>query len=242
MSDNLQQRSYDFNQFIGIFNNFYSKKECDEIIKLFNYYEKSGLTMTRQQEYPMLSHSLKDDSAILLNNIVELDEVQEFIPEFKDRFFSNAYSFYVKKYHSLSQYTLHDIKYIKIQKTDPCQGYHTWHYEHGSDPYNVNRVLAYMLYLNDVEDGGETEFLFQSFRIKPKVGTLLIWPAAFTHMHRGNPPLNETKYILTGWVEFLYDKSIPNFITNPPNNEQYFKNLEIVKKERKLNPFKFYRD
>jgi hypothetical protein len=59
-----------------------------------------------------------------------------------------------------------------------------------------------MLYLNDVEDGGETEFLYQRMRVKPKQGTLLIWPAGFTHTHRGNPPLSNNKYVITGWSEF----------------------------------------
>jgi len=59
-----------------------------------------------------------------------------------------------------------------------------------------------MIYLNDVEEGGETEFLYYARRIKPTQGTLLIWPAYFTHAHRGNPPLSNTKYIITGWIEF----------------------------------------
>ena len=59
-----------------------------------------------------------------------------------------------------------------------------------------------MIYLNDVEEGGETEFLYQSIRVAPKAGTLLIWPAGFTHTHRGNPPLSGDKYIATGWVQY----------------------------------------
>ena len=53
--------------------------------------------------------------------------------------------------------------------------------------------------INDVEEGGETEFLHQHVRFTPKRGTVVFWPAAFTHQHRGNPPLKGTKYILTGW-------------------------------------------
>jgi hypothetical protein len=61
--------------------------------------------------------------------------------------------------------------------------------------------MAFILYLNDVEDGGETEFLYYHKRIKPKQGTLILFPAGYTHTHRGNPPLKGSKYILTGWVE-----------------------------------------
>ena len=59
-----------------------------------------------------------------------------------------------------------------------------------------------MLYLNDVKEGGETEFLYQHKRYQPKEGTLLIFPAGFTHTHRGNPPISNDKYIVTGWLEF----------------------------------------
>ncbi len=89
----------------------------------------------------------------------------------------------------------------KVQKTRPGEGYHIWHTEvlgkHAS-----NRVLAFSIYLNDVEKGGETEFLHQHVRFKPKRGDMLIWPGYFTHVHRGNPPLSGDKYICTGWVEY----------------------------------------
>jgi hypothetical protein len=65
------------------------------------------------------------------------------------------------------------------------------------------RYLAYTVYLNTVEEGGETEFLYQKQRLKPEAGTLAIWPAAWTHVHRGNPPLSGSKYIITTWEEFV---------------------------------------
>ena len=86
-----------------------------------------------------------------------------------------------------------------LQKTEPTQGYHMFHCEN-MEWDAKERVLAWMIYLNDIEEGGETEFLYQSMRIKPVKNTALIWPAGFTHTHRGNPPLKETKYVLTGWL------------------------------------------
>ena len=50
----------------------------------------------------------------------------------------------------------------KIQKTLPSQGYHVWHMEHSSDQCSYRSICAWGLFLNDVEEGGELEFLYQS--------------------------------------------------------------------------------
>ena len=89
---------------------------------------------------------------------------------------------------------------IKIQKTLPTEGYHIWHIEHNRGRDNEGRAFVFSIYLNDVEDGGETEFLHFSKRVKPKKGRIVIWPAAFPYVHRGNPPLSGEKYILTSWL------------------------------------------
>ena len=89
---------------------------------------------------------------------------------------------------------------LKIQKTLPTEGYHVWHLEHGKGFENEPRAFAYTIYLNDVEEGGETEFLHFSKRVKPKKGRIVIWPAAFPYLHRGNPPLSGEKYIITSWM------------------------------------------
>ena len=70
------------------------------------------------------------------------------------------------------------------------------------DLIKLSEKLTFILYLNDIEEGGETEFLYYSKRIKAEKGKLIMWPAGFTHTHRGNPPLTDVKYILTGWLEF----------------------------------------
>ena len=87
---------------------------------------------------------------------------------------------------------------VLLQKTEALEGYHIFHCENIAWA-NRNRVLAWAIYLNDVEEGGETEWLYQQLKVKPKKNTAVIWPGSFTHLHRGNPPISETKYILTGW-------------------------------------------
>ena len=86
-----------------------------------------------------------------------------------------------------------------VQKTCPMQGYHNFHCEDTS--YNTSgRTLTWMVYLNDVEEGGETEWLYQKKRVSPQKGMVVLWPGSFTHLHRGNPPMSD-KYIATGWFQ-----------------------------------------
>jgi len=88
---------------------------------------------------------------------------------------------------------------IKFQQTPPGGGYHSWHYENATIECAA-RELTWMIYLNDIEDGGETEFMYQKRRIKPTVGTVVIFPAGLTHVHRGGFLLGDKdKYIVTGW-------------------------------------------
>jgi len=108
---------------------------------------------------------------------------------------------YIDQFEGLSGYEL-NLDCPNIQRTKPTEGYHAWHCEDAG--YGVGkRVLAYMLYLNDDFDGGETEWLYQKRREAPTEGRMVIWPAGWTHVHRGLPPLNGEKYIVTGWVSTI---------------------------------------
>ena len=66
----------------------------------------------------------------------------------------------------------------------------------------LHRVLAWMTYLNDVDEGGETYFSHYGLNIKPRKGLTIIWPAEWTHAHKGNVLLGESKYMITGWLTF----------------------------------------
>ena len=96
---------------------------------------------------------------------------------------------------------------FKIHKVRKSEGFHAWHYERAA-PEGLDRIMAYMTYLEVPKEGGETEFLHQSLRIKPVVGRTLIWPAGYTHMHRGSPPLDGEKMYITGW--FTGGKMVAN--------------------------------
>jgi hypothetical protein len=84
-------------------------------------------------------------------------------------------------------------------------GYPYWHcelYPRDASAETLHRHLLWTLYLNDEFEEGETEFLFQQLKVKPRTGSLLIAPTAFTHTHRGNRPQNGDKFIATSWILF----------------------------------------
>ena len=103
---------------------------------------------------------------------------------------------YIEWYPYLSNFNHHSSVTL-LQKTEPKQGYHPFHCEDTTWDA-AQRTLAWMVYFNDVEEGGETEWLYQQLKIQPKAGRVVIWPGSFTHLHRGNPPMSN-KYIATGW-------------------------------------------
>jgi hypothetical protein len=186
-------------KFVGIFENAFSKEYCENLIKCHEIAIEAGYGRNRQETEDFSKLGKADTQ--LYNT---LDNIQIPIPniaEFNKVYWDKCYPIYANEFPSLKDSGSHSNYTFKMQKTELREGYHVWHYESGSREM-CHRLLVWILYLNDVEEGGETEFLYQSMRVKPKQGTLLIWPAAFTHTHRGNPPLSNVKYIVTGWTVF----------------------------------------
>jgi 2OG-Fe(II) oxygenase superfamily len=108
---------------------------------------------------------------------------------------------YVGEFDILSSFTLVGW-FLKAQLTRKGEGYHAWHFE-SSTFFQAKRVLAWSIYLNDDYEGGELEFLYFGKRIKLGAGDVVIFPAAFTHTHRGNMVLKGEKVLLTGWYELV---------------------------------------
>ena len=104
---------------------------------------------------------------------------------------------YLDWYPFLKNFHYHSTTCL-LQKTNPTEGYHDWHSE-SNNIACINRTLVWSVYFNDLEDSGETQFLYQKLKVNPKAGRVLIFPGSFTHLHRGNPPY-QSKYIATGWL------------------------------------------
>ena len=97
-----------------------------------------------------------------------------------------------------------DIGSFNIQKYLPGGHFKLPHSERTSIQ-NSFRILAWMSYLNDVEDGGTTTFTQQKMEVTPEKGKTMIWPAEWTHAHTGNLVNAGEKYIITGWMHFPHE-------------------------------------
>lgn len=193
------------NDFIGVFDNALNQKHCEDLIKIYEDSEKLNFSISRKN---MGKEKMTIDNNLVFPNCkshvsddIFFESIQPSVQEFVNISWK-YYAEYANKYGILSELSSHRFyDSLKIQKTKPSEGYHVWHCEHDNRK-NGSRLLLVMCYLNDVDEGGETEFLYQSRRIKPKQGTMVICPSSFTHTHRGNPPLTGDKYMINGWIEF----------------------------------------
>jgi len=195
----MNEKTVNITNFIGVYDNYITKEECDKAIKLFENQDKFNQTLNRIN-FEQAAITEKQDKQFFAapNNIdVWWKELKLIMVNFE-----MALKHYLENTGAKSAYNnlpLHFTQ-LKLQKTLPTEGYHVWHIEHQQGYDNEPRAFAFSIYLNDVKEGGETEFLHFSKRVKPKTGRIVIWPAGFPYLHRGNPPLSGKKYILTSWM------------------------------------------
>jgi hypothetical protein len=194
-----------YNDFIGMYENVYPDYFCQHLIDEFERLNSTGFCGNRQDSEG-IGKSKKQDEFCFLN--MKNHVMSPFQENNTERMFLDGlqacFDDYVKEYDVLLNANLKCTS-IKMQKTSPGGGYHIWHCEQGNNE-SANRGLVYSLYLNNLDDNcaGETEFLYQKLRIPPKENSMVIWPASFSHTHRGNVVHGDkAKYIVTGW--FYYE-------------------------------------
>jgi hypothetical protein len=198
---------FDCQDFIGVWENFVPASFCDKLIEYFAYIEENHSII--ELDAPVIPDGMqaqimmrgedqynggmnRKDVSFLLNYTSATYTYQVY------QFLISCVQHYITEFSQLAKTSLFSTD-VKFQKTSPGGGYHLWHYENGAESHG-QREFTWMIYLNDIPDGeGETEFLYQHRRIKPTKGTVVIFPAGYTHVHKGNTVLTTDKYILTGW-------------------------------------------
>ena len=179
--------------YIKIYDNALTEKECGVLISQFERFGKSQGGFYHRGQY-VVDHSIKKCNE--LSSLNFSTQKYSIISTIIRQRLSDCLYKYEKKYSFLSELRWEVFNFYNFQKYDgESDGYKTWHAEHCLQA--PNRILAWMFYLNNAKSG--TEFMNYS-TVRAKMGRCVIWPAFWTHPHRGVTPNKGLKYIVTGWV------------------------------------------
>lgn len=178
--------------FISIYENGLPDELCDRIIAKHKELEESSSGFCDRGEHVNGGLSKRKDVSFYF------DRDASNIASEINAALNVAIERYIDEYPSIGMHQFYSTT-VKIQRTPPKGGFHLWHCEK-STLETSTRVLVWMIYLNDTPEGeGTTEFIEQGVVVQPKKGTVVLFPSAWTHTHRGNPVYTQDKYIATGW-------------------------------------------
>lgn len=183
--------------FIAKYKNAVSSETCKGLIKDFNdnsQYHNPGHVFKSGEA--SIDEKIKKSTDLVVHGFDASENTKSFIKELvkcKDD--------YVKRFPYLNTLNYWDFDHVwNIQHYKPGEGFFQWHCEASAGDY---RILAWMLNLNTVKEGGQTEFAHGLPSVEPIEGQISIWPAGWTHYHRGVVAPNEEKYIATGWIQYI---------------------------------------
>lgn len=169
---------------IEVYDNVFS--ECDEFLKALDIHCQWKQATLEEQS--------------ILNTEIRDSDVTSFHP-MNFRLPSIFYDFtkviwtYVNDYAVRYKVAFSGMEHININRYKVGQRYN----DHMDDGPGANRVISALLYLNDVEEGGETEFLFFNEAVKPVAGRLVIFPSNYAYTHVAHPPTKGIKYSAAAW-------------------------------------------
>ena len=193
------------NIFIETYDNIIPDTLCDWIVSEFNYLQaqSDNKIYRAQTAYGNYPNYFEATNFVLRKELFEYMDKVEII----DNAIDECLEHYLDKY-SIQPEKKKTCGYFKqlsdwvVQKysVEHKEGYHSYHTDwEGNNGNIIRRGAALIVYLNDVEEGGETEFFFQGVKIKPKKGTVAIFPAYYTHAHKGHIPISNDKFVLLNW-------------------------------------------
>ncbi len=189
--------------FIEVYDNLLSSKKCHDIIDHIE-----GQELSRAAFSGVVHTSIKDAWQIggVMND-------KSLASKHIHKALCQATAMYVETHPQvqlINKWGLEDR--FNYQKYDPGQGYYQSHTENTG--HYIFRMMVWMIYLNTVSDEGGTWFEEYGKKTDAVEGRIVIWPAYWTHFHKGIVSQSETKYIATGWYEFKDKTKVYNHVMN----------------------------
>ena len=183
--------------FIGVYDNTISSKYCKKIIDFF----ENNKDLQFRGRYALNDQIIRDPEVKDSKDITLYFDDETVPSTIISRILESYTSVYTETFRST--YVIDNFSGemgYNLQRYNPGQGYHLLHCENNSR--GVERVLAWTLYLNTVTEGGGTYYPEYEKIIDAVEGRLCIFPAFWTHAHKGVVSNTQTKYIATGWHSY----------------------------------------
>jgi hypothetical protein len=165
-----------------IIDNALTNSECDTLIEEFSKDMRQEALNTRlNYEYNQFGPEYNNE---ILNSLV-----------------SRSFSEYKKTYPTIDMTRdKWQLQSWRFKRFPPGKAFSAWHSEH--ETANPYRILCCLLYLSDHNCG--TEFHATGETVLSKKGRIMIFPAFWTHVHRGQVcPDNKERFIMSAYVDLL---------------------------------------
>ena len=182
----------ELNDFIHIYENALESNICDLLVSLFDQ---------TSDKHERFENEGKPNFTQF--NLTENKEISSEVNQIHNHVIKNVFTYRDKYYEFVDTRVFpkdHAFEQFRIKKYNPGGEDRFDTHVDVVDYSTARRFLSFMWYLNDVETGGET--VFKDLTIKPKKGTLLIFPPLWLFPHKGNPPISESKYIMSTYLHY----------------------------------------
>lgn len=184
---------------IKIYDDVVDEEACKHAIKMFDNHSDYHERIDREEK-PCFTQ---------MNITSFTRDTEEYSAKDKDlhNHFVNVFTTYAQLYctdnfitdEHPAQYALEELR---IKKYNPGGDQFAEHVDVGNHN-SARRYLAFFLYLNTVESGGETKFPYLDLSIQPQAGRMIVFPPLWMFPHAGLPTVDEPKYIIGSYCHYL---------------------------------------
>ena len=209
------------NDNIGVFHKAVSANWCNKVIKLFDdkvasvEHERTSAPMETLHGVTFLQTDNRTDVSLEMDQFGSFGAMEHTLKRTIEECYTQYWEQVNGRFTGIySPWNCIQRVVCKIQRSPAGGGFTRTHHEQSNTKQCSKRFAVWMLYLNDVYKGGATQFPNQDIEIHPRTGTMVFFPASYTHPHRSSPDLDEFKYIITGWLVYK-DKDDPDDNTPP---------------------------
>lgn len=206
---------------IMVFDGLLDPSVCSELlVKLQSVWGSShegktlggvDFTVKTTEDLHISEHAFNENSLTWDNKFYELEMAVT-------NSLSSAIAIYKQNYRHLDNWIGIQDTGFQVQKYYKNYGYYRPHVDSFPGSNVDNRVLATVVYLNDVDYGGETNFPLHEVKVTPKAGRIVLFPAVWTHLHESCVPLTGDKWIISSFIENTNVNEIKKPVVPPNEN------------------------